>query len=227
MAPLHLANSWYQMSDGAVYYSMLTTLRPKRILEIGSGFTSAIALDVRDQELPDLELTFIDPKPERLLGLLKDNDHAATTLYRKPVQDVPIEAFDVLEKDDILFIDSSHTSKSGSDVNLLFFDVLPRLKEGVVVHIHDIFYPFEYPDVWLVNRGFAWNELYFVRAFLSYNSTFQIMLFNSWLWREHPEIVGRYFPESVDLHAHPEIVGRDLPESANLRPGSLWLRRVG
>jgi hypothetical protein len=202
-------NDWYQMSDGAVYYSMLTTLRPKRILEVGSGFTSAIALDVRDQELHDLELTFIDPNPQRLLGLLKAHDHAATTLYRKPVQEVPIEAFDVLEKDDILFIDSSHISWSGSDVNFLFLDVLPRLKEGVVVHIHDIFYPFEYPDVWRVLPGFAWNELYLVRAFLSYNSTFQITFFNSWLWREHPEIVGRYFPESVSLRA-----------------SSLWLRRV-
>ncbi len=129
-----------------------------------------------------------------------------TTLYRTPVQEVPIEAFDVLEKDDILFIDSSHTSKSGGDVN--------------------IFYPFEYPDVWLVNRGVAWNELYFVRAFLSHNSTFQIMLFNSWLWREHPEIVERYFPESVNLRAHPEIVWRSLPQSVSLSPASLWLRRV-
>jgi hypothetical protein len=219
-------NSWYQMSDGAVYYSMLTTLRPKRILEVGSGFTSAIALDVRDQELHDLELTFIDPNPERLLGLLKGNDHAVTTLYRKPVQEVPIEAFDVLEKDDILFIDSSHTSRSRSDVNVLFFDVLPRLREGVVVHIHDIFYPFEYPDAWLNTQGFAWNELYFVRAFLTYNSTFQITLFNSWLWQQHPEIVGRYLPESVNLRTHPEIVGRHLPESVSLRPSSLWLRRV-
>jgi Methyltransferase domain len=219
-------NSWYQISDGAVYYSMLTTLRPKRILEVGSGFTSAIALDVRDQELHDLELTFIDPNPGRLLGLLKDNDHAATKIYRKPVQEIPIEAFDVLEKNDILFIDSSHTSSSGGDVNLLFFDVLPRLREGVVVHIHDMFYPFEYPDGWLASRGFAWNELYFVRAFLSYNSTFQIMLFNSWLWREHPEVVERHFPESVDLRAHPEIAWRSLPASVNLSPASLWLRRV-
>jgi hypothetical protein len=219
-------NSWYHMSDGAVYYSMLTTLRPKRILEIGSGFTSAIALDVRDQELHDLELTCIDPNPERLLGLLKGNDHAVTTLYRKPVQQVPVEAFDVLDKDDILFIDSSHSSKGGSDVNLLFFDILPRLREGVIVHIHDVFYPFEYPDVWLASQDFAWNELYFVRAFLSYNSAFQIMLFNSWLWREHPEIVEQYLPEIVNLRAHPEIVRQHLPESAELSASSLWLRRV-
>jgi hypothetical protein len=141
-------NSWYGLSDGAVYYSMLTTLRPKHVVEVGSGFSSAIALDVREQGLPDLQLTFIEPRPKRLLGLLKENDKTTTTIYRNPVQDIPIEIFDVLAKDDILFIDSTHVSKPGSDVNWLFFRVLPRLQPGVVVHFHDIFFPFEYIDEW-------------------------------------------------------------------------------
>jgi predicted O-methyltransferase YrrM len=201
-------NSWYGLSDGAVYYSMLTTLRPKHVMEVGSGFSSAIVLDVRDQQLHDLELTFIDPRPKRLLRLIKEGDNTTITLYKKAVQDVPIEAFDVLGKGDILFIDSSHVSKPGSDINWLFFRVLPRLKPGVVVHMHDIFFPFEYPDSWLAQRR-SWNESYLLRSFLSYNNVFQIMFFNSWIWQKHPEVVGRY-----------------LPDGTNDEPGSIWLRRV-
>jgi predicted O-methyltransferase YrrM len=205
-------NHWYNLSDGAVYYSILTTLRPKRIIEVGCGFSSAIALDVRDQELHDLELTFIEPYPARLLELLKEGDNSAATIHKAIVQDVPIETFDALEKDDILFIDSSHISSPGSDVNMLLFEVLPRLRPGVVVHFHDIFFPFEYPESWL-NRddwlNLGWNELYLLRAFLSHNNVFQIMFFNCLVWREHPEIVRRY-----------------LPEGTKNLPGSLWLRRV-
>lgn len=201
-------NAMYGLSDAVVYYSVLTTLRPKRVMEVGCGFSSAVALDFRDRELPELNLTFIEPYPDRLLGLLEDGDESTTTLYRQPVQDIPVEAFDVLERDDILFIDSTHVSKPGSDVNWLFFRVLPRLKPGVVVHIHDIFFPFEYPDSWLAERR-SWNESYLLRAFLSYNEAFQIMFFNSWIWQEHPEIVRQYFSEC-----------------AGERPGSIWLRRV-
>ncbi len=187
---------------------MLTTLRPKRVVEVGSGFSSAIALDVRDQELPNLELTFIEPHPSRLLKVLKESDNRSATIHRNAIQDVPVELFDVLNKDDILFIDSTHVSKSGSDVNWLFFRVLPRLKPGVIVHIHDIFFPFEYIDSWLTQRR-SWNESYLLLSFLSYNDAFQIMFFNSWIWQKRPEVVRRY-----------------LPEGTNDEPGSIWLRRV-
>jgi hypothetical protein len=205
-------NHWYNHSDGAVYYSILTTLRPKRIIEVGCGFSSAIALDVRDQELHDLELTFIEPYPDRLYDLLEDGDNKTATIHKAILQDVPIETFDALEKDDILFIDSSHISSPGSDVNMLFFQILPRLKPGVLVHLHDIFFPFEYPDTWLSRDDWpslGWNELYLLQAFLSYNNVFEIMFFNCLVWQEHPEIVSPYFPECT----------KDLP-------GGIWLRRV-
>ena len=199
-------NGVFGLCDGAVYYSMLTTVRPKRIVEVGSGFSSAIALDVRDQELQDLQLTFVDPNPVRLYELLRENDYAQATIHRDLVQNVPLEVFDILDKDDILFIDSSHVSGKGSDVNFLFFQVLPRLQSGVIVHLHDIFFPFEYPDVW---TDCPFNEMYLLQAFLSYNNVFQIMFFNSWYWREHNDAVRRYFPEGA--------IGR---------PGSIWLRKT-
>lgn len=201
-------NEMFGTSDGAVYYSVLHALRPQRIVEVGSGFSSAIALDVRDETLPRLDLTLIEPYPERLISLLSAADQATLDLHRLAVQDVPIEIFDSLSDGDILFIDSTHVSKSGSDVNWLYFRVLPRLKPGVWVHIHDIFYPFEYVDQWLAERR-SWNEAHLLRAFLSFNSVYQIEFFSSWIWQEHPELVTQYLPGCETAH-----------------PGSIWLRRV-
>lgn len=202
-------NRMYNLADGAVYHSVLRSFRPRRVIEIGSGFSSAVALDLRDQERPDLELTFVEPYPERLFGLLETADHCTITLFRTPVQDVPLDLYDQLEADDVLLIDSTHVSKAGSDVNWLFFHVLPRLRPGVLVHVHDVFFPFEYPEQWLAERR-SWNECYLLRAFLSFNTSFEIVLFSSWLWEEHPEVVGRYLPEAVGGG-----------------PGNIWLRRTG
>jgi predicted O-methyltransferase YrrM len=205
-------NPWYNYSDAAVYYSILTTVRPKRIIEVGCGFSSAVALDVRDHELHDLELTFIEPYPTRLYELLEEGDNKTATIHEVILQDIAIETFDVLEKDDILFIDSSHISSPGSDVNMLFFQILPRLKPGVLVHLHDIFFPFEYPDTWLSREDWpslGWNELYVLEAFLSYNDAYEILFFNCMVWQEHSEVVSPYLPE---FH-------QDLP-------GGIWLRRV-
>jgi predicted O-methyltransferase YrrM len=201
-------NEYFGLGDGAIYYSILTTFRPKRIVEVGSGFSSAVALDVRDKELPDVELTFIEPYPKRLSRLLGEGDDRTATIHRSAVQDVPLDVFDELGENDILFIDSTHVSKPGSDVNWLFFRVLPRLKPGVLVHIHDIFFPFEYPDAWLAERR-SWNEAYLLRAFLSYNDTFEILFFNSWFWLKHRELVRQYFPEGLKVY-----------------PGGIWLRRT-
>lgn len=201
-------NDMYGLADGAVYHSMLATLRPQRIIEVGSGFSSAIALDARERHRPGMRLTFIEPYPERLLGLLEDGDQEATTLHRIAVQDVSLDVYEDLDVGDILFIDSTHVSKPGSDVNWLFFVVLPRLRPGVLVHVHDIFFPFEYPQDWLSERR-SWNESYLLRAFLSYNHSFEIVFFTSWLWQVHPEVVGRHLPAAVG-HA----------------PGSIWLRKT-
>jgi hypothetical protein len=86
-----------------------------------------------------------------------------------------------------LFIDSSHVSKTGSDVNFELFDILPKLNSGVWVHIHDMFWPFEYPDAW-IEEGRSWNELYMIRAFLTFNSGFRVKLFQHYLFEEHKEI---------------------------------------
>jgi hypothetical protein len=173
--------------DATVYYAMLQHLRPRRIMEIGSGFTSALALDARERGLPDLELTFIEPYPDRLYDLLGERDRANCTIIPSPVQDVPIESFDQLGEGDILFVDNSHVAKTGSDVNWIMFNVMPRLADGVVVHIHDIHWPFEYIAEWLED-GRSWSEIYLVRAFLMFNGRCSVLLFNDWMWHHHPEL---------------------------------------
>src|SRR5690606_8620162 len=100
---------------------------------------------------------------------------------------VPLAVFEELNAGDMLFIDSTHVAKTGSDVNYILFEILPRLKSGVLIHFHDIFYPFEYPRDWVFN-GRNWNEVYFLKAFLMYNTTFEIKLFSHYLHKHHPNV---------------------------------------
>ena len=127
-----------------------------------------------------IKCTFVDPYPEALLSLIPGDVADGLDIIRKPVQDIPLSTFQELRAGDILFVDSSHVSKIGSDVNHLLFHVLPALAPGAFVHFHDVIYPFEYyPET--VFAGRTWNEAYLVRAFLQYNSTFRIAIWNSWL----------------------------------------------
>ena len=123
-------------------------------------------------------MTFIETYPDRLRGLLRPHDEGATRIIEREVQEVPIDTFSSLRAGDLLFIDSSHVIKCGSDVQFLMFEVLPQLPTGVFVHFHDVFYPFEYPAEWVL-KGRYWNEDYFLRAFLSYNSEWEISFFNT------------------------------------------------
>lgn len=175
-------NEWYGPGDAAVYYSMIRLLEPSRIVEAGSGFSTALALDA----IADLEtgITTIDPDPTRLreLGLLGSS---ALTVISTPVQDVPLDLFESLIPGDFLFLDTSHVAKTGSDVLWHIFHVLPRLRPGVLIHIHDIFPGFEYPLEWMED-GRSWNETYLLRAFLAFNSRFSVYLWPRLSWMRDP-----------------------------------------
>lgn len=199
------SNNMYGPADAAIYGAILRRTRPRRIIEIGSGYSTALALDTADAHLPDLEIRCVEPYPERMLGLLRDGDETRVTIERRPVQDLPIEFYRWLERGDVLFIDSTHVVKAGSDVVWLVLHVLPRLAPGVLVHIHDIFWPFEYPISWL-RQGRDWTESYLIHAFLIGNIEWKIYLMTSWLWQEHKRLIP------ADL--------------ANDNPGSVWLLRV-
>jgi hypothetical protein len=206
----HLNNPSYGAYDAIVLHGMLHHIQPRRIIEVGSGYSSAAMLDMNEHCFGGrLELTFIDPDMSRLRPLLRADDQGRVNLIEKRVQEVPLEVFGRLAAGDVLFIDSSHVSKIGSDVNRLFFDVLPALPAGVWVHIHDVAGNFEYPREWL-EEGRAWNEQYLLRAFLMYNRAFRLELSSGWLFNER--------------HA---FIAQHLPLCARGGGGQLWLRKTG
>lgn len=177
------ANSYFSGVSGVFLYCMLRHLQPKKVIEIGSGFSSALMLDINDAYFDkSISLTFIEPYPNRLKGLLKPEDKGIS-LIEKRLQEVPITVFDELQANDLLFIDSSHVSKFNSDVNYQLHELLPRLKNGVYIHFHDILYPFEYPKKWLSELGWSWNEAYILRAFLQYNAAFKIALWQPYIYQ--------------------------------------------
>lgn len=202
-----LDNPAYAHGDGTVLHAMLRHVRPGRIVEVGSGYSSALILDTVDQHLPDTTVTFVEPHPALVEGLLRADDERRVTIHRAPVQDVDPSVFSALEAGDVLFIDSTHVVKAGSDVNHLFFEVLPRLAVGVWVHLHDIFFPFEYPEAW-VREGRAWHEAYLLRAFLYRNDAFAIRWFQDMLWTRHRAALAR------------------LPWVARNPGANIWLERV-
>jgi len=204
-----IENDFFPISDAFTLSSIIRKEQPKRIVEIGSGFSTAVTLDTLDAGRTSALLTFIEPYPDRLYSLLKDSDRANSTILTKPVQECGLEVFDQLDAQDLLFIDSSHVAKIGSDVAFLFFRVLPRLKPGVIVHFHDIFYPFSYPYAW-IHEGRAWNESLFLRAFLLGSRQFQIMAFNSFA-----------------AHTFPDLFRSRYPMFLNNPPGgSLWIKKI-
>lgn len=190
----HFDNTLFRHSDAVHLFCMLKELRPRRLIEVGSGWSSALMLDTNNLLLDNsVDLTFVEPYPEeRLNNLLRSED--TVTLHIKEVQKIPTSTFAELEAGDILFIDSSHVSKTGSDVNYLYFEILPKLKSGVIIHIHDIFHSMEYPEEWILEHNRGWNEIYLLRAFLMFNSSFRIMLFSSHMEAFHRDWYKKNMP---------------------------------
>ncbi len=190
----HYDNGVYCHADGVFLFSMIRHLKPRRIIEIGSGLSSALILDTNERFFnSSIECTFIDPNLDRFRRSLYEKDLNENVIVESRVQDVELELFDSLQENDILFVDSSHVSKFQSDVNHILFKILPRLRNGVAIHFHDIFFPFEYPKEWL-RCGIAWNESYLLRAFLSFNAAFKILLFSDLVQIEHKELFAKSFP---------------------------------
>lgn len=212
----YLDNNWCSYGDPLVLYMMLRHMQPKRIIEVGSGYSSAAMLDTNELFFRDrIEFTFIDPDSNRLDTLLTKSDLQRKTIIRQPVQTVPLKRFETLQADDILFIDSSHVVKLGSDVSHLLFSVLPRLNKGVLIHFHDVLWPFKYPQIWL-DCGFAWNEAYFLRCFLQFNDSFEIVYWNSYMEKHH----------ATFLEANMPLVLKHPTEKITQGNSSLWIRKI-
>ncbi|MDH5286935.1 MAG: class I SAM-dependent methyltransferase [Betaproteobacteria bacterium] len=205
-----LENTTYSRGDAAVLYSMMRLIRPKRIVEIGSGASTWLMLDVNERFLGGkARITSLDPHPERMVAGLHDGDRERMEVLPVRVQDASPATFAGLAAGDILFVDSTHVSRCDSDVNHILFSVLPALAPGVLVHFHDVFWPFEYPKHWLLEIGAAWNEAYLLRAFLQYNNAFEIDFFSDY--------ATQFMRQDVE---------RAVPVFLKGPGSSLWLRRV-
>lgn len=202
-------NPAYSYSDAIFLYCMIRYARPKRIIEVGSGYSSCVSLDTNELFFDNrISCAFVEPYPQLLESLLKGDDKGRIKIIPRPLQEVDISLFSSLSPDDILFVDSTHVAKVGSDVNYLFFEILPSLAAGVYVHFHDIFYPFEYPREWIF-EGRAWNENYMLRSFLEYNSAFKIVFFNTFL-----------------EHFHEARFAAEMPLCLKNKGGSIWLKKT-
>lgn len=204
----YFQNKYYSCGDAIILYSMLRFLKPKIIIEIGSGFSSGVILDTNEIFFDSvMSCIFIEPYPERLFSLMKNGDGNRVEVIGRRLQDIDINIFNKLQKNDILLIDSSHVSKIDSDVNYIFFEILPNLNKGVFIHFHDIFYPFEYPKEW-VYEGRVWNESYMLRTFLQYNDSFRVVFFNNYL-----------------AHFYKDKLAQKIPLFLTNPGGSIWIRK--
>lgn len=206
----HYDNDWFMFSDGVFLALVMRWAHPARLVEVGAGWSTALALDVDELFLGGAtRITVIEPDPERLRSLLRPGDLDGCVL-ESPVQDVPLPVFESLAAGDVLAIDSSHVLKAGSDVQHLLDEVLPRLAPGVLVHVHDVLYPFEYPASWL-RSGTALNEAYAIRALLQHSRGYEVLLWNSFLEHAHRDRLAADFP---------------LALSGSHVTGGIWLRRI-
>lgn len=190
---------------------MIRHFKPRRIIEIGSGTStgvSAMTIQKNHQETGiEASLIAIEQHPEQQLI---DGFPGLSELRQIPVQDVPLAEFERLGENDILFIDSSHMLKTGSDVQYEFLEIIPRLRKGVVVHVHDIFFPYDYPRFFPMEWSMFWNEAYLLQAFLAFNPAFEVLWSSSYLHHYHPSALQQAF-------------SRHDPQKAI--PSSLWMQR--
>jgi hypothetical protein len=201
----YFGNMAFDNFDACIYYCLIRLLKSKTVLEVGSGWSTKIAAKAASTN-KNTDLISIEPYPQ---PILKNGFEGLSKLIIKDVQSVPMDIFLKLNQNDILFIDSSHTVKIAGDVNYLFLEVLPRLKKGVYVHIHDIFLPWEYPQEWVKNEFRFWGEQYLLHAFLLFNSSFEVVFSNNFFFKKNPDLVKRSFPVLKKFSS-----------------GSFWIRKI-
>lgn len=202
-------NGSFGPGDAEAYYSIIRKNKPRRILEIGSGFSTLICLEAVKQNLADdpvykCRVTCVEPYEMPFLEQLN------IELIRKKIEDVDLSVFSGLGPNDILFIDSSHIIRPGGDVTYLMLKVVPTIPSGVWIHFHDIFLPDDYPVAWLRDEFRMWNEQYLLEAFLLNNHDWEIMVAMNFLGQVAPAELDAAFPVRGSQHGG---------------GGSFWIRK--
>lgn len=206
----YVNNRYFGSVDGEILYCIIRNSKPKKIIEIGSGnstYLSAQAIMKNlDEDNYQCTLTSIEPYPNETL---KAGFPGLSKLINKQAQEVPLSEFQSLQENDILFIDSSHILKIGSDVQYELLEIIPRLNKGVIIHIHDIFMPAEYPKYLSQDLRFL-NEQYLLQAFLAFNKTFEVMWAGSYMHLKHPSKLEAAFSSY---------------NRTQIWPGSFWIKK--
>ena len=208
LSSFYVRNSQFSWLDARALFVLFQHWRPRRVVEVGSGYSTLLMADINRRFLGGTAtITSIEPFPRPFLSAMADR----IDLRVARVQDVPLSVFEKLEAGDVLFIDSSHVAKTGSDVNFVYFEVLPRLAAGVRVHVHDIFLPMEYPRDWVIDENRSWNEQYVLRALLMFSSRFRVVFGCAYAYVAHRALLA-------------SALGLDIDKTYG--GGSLWLEVV-
>ena len=209
----YINNGQFGAVDGEILYCMIRHFKPKRIFEIGSGYSTYLSaqaiLKNKEDYGNDCELIAFEPYPN---DVLNGGFPGLSKLIPTQIQNIPVSQFSELEEDDILFIDSSHVLKIGSDVQYEYLEILPRLNKGVIIHLHDIFLPLEYPREWVLKMYRFWTEQYLLQAFLSFNNNFEVLWSGSFMHLNHPDKL--------------EVAFSSYKRDRKWPPGSFWMRKI-
>ncbi len=203
--PFYEPNGLFEGVDSRFLFCFLRHLRPSRVIEVGSGFSSLLLADVNREYFDgEIDITCIEPYPR---PFLQAGVPGIGQLIESRVEDIELDLFQTLKAGDILFVDSSHVLKTGNDVHYLYLDVMPQLAKGVVIHSHDIFLPYEYPSAWILDSERAWNEQYLLRALLMFSKGFNVLF-------------GSVCAQHLFSRLTESMFGRDLPG------GSFWIEKI-
>lgn len=201
-------NGHFDHADAYALYTVLRESRPRRVIEVGSGYSTlvaAAALERNRAEGHECALACVEPFPKPWIRDVA----AVTNLFEQPLESLPLEELVNLDAGDVLILDSTHVVRTGGDVVYEFLDIVPRLRPGVLVHVHDIFLPEEYPKAWVFEQRRFWTEQYLVQAFLAFNRAWEIVWAGNWLRLNFPREWAEAMPSVPDTFV----------------PGSLWIRR--
>jgi predicted O-methyltransferase YrrM len=210
----YIENYYFAPLDAAVLHCMIRHFQPKRIIEIGSGFSTYVSAKASllnmEEHGVDCELTAIEPYPN---PTLERGFRGLSHLIAKPLEQVELSFFSQLKENDILFIDSSHVSRIGGDINYIYLEILPKLNRGVIVHVHDIFFPKEYPKGFIFRQHWFFTEQYILQAFLTFNTAFRVLWGSNYMLLKHKGDVQSVFPN----YLHEYVL--DTPAA------SFWIQR--
>lgn len=204
-------NSSFQSGDAEFYYSVLRLLKPRTVIEIGSGYSTLMALNAKRQNVsedPSYQCAIVCVEPYEQPWL----EGLDVKVIRKRVEEIGANLFTRLERNDILFIDSSHVIRPQGDVLFELLELIPSLTPGVLVHLHDVFTPRDYLASWVEDEMKLWNEQYLLEAFLTCNSRFRIIGAVNFMMHHYPDLLTAKCP----------VLAKEMP---NREPGSFWMRR--